>query len=99
MPCARSSAGYCPWCWSARHPTAESAPDKSQFWLEPGRPAANTAANMSSQRTQVTSGPVTIRLEVPEPTPPPAASAEAPHESAHLSEPFSSILEEIASEL
>ena len=47
---------------------------------------------MSSQRTQVNSGPVTIRLEVPEPTPP--ASAEAPHESAHLSEPFSSILEE-----
>ena len=54
---------------------------------------------MSSQRTQVNSGPVTIRLEVPEPTPAPAASAEMPHESAHLSEPFSSILEEIASEL
>jgi hypothetical protein len=54
---------------------------------------------MSSQHTQVNSGPVTIRLEVPEPTPAPAAGAEAPHESAHLSEPFSSILEEIASEL
>lgn len=53
---------------------------------------------MSSQRTQVNSGPVTIRLEVPEPTPPPA-NADVPHESAHLSEPFSSILEEIASEL
>ncbi|MGH8238547.1 MAG: hypothetical protein ACREXP_16200, partial [Steroidobacteraceae bacterium] len=52
---------------------------------------------MSSQRTQVNSGPVTIRLEVPDPTP--AAALEAAHESAHLSEPFSSILEEIASEL
>lgn len=53
---------------------------------------------MSSQGTQADSGPVTIRLEVPEP-PPPAANAEVPQESAHLSEPFSSILEEIASEL
>ena len=44
------------------------------------------------------SGPVTIRLEVPEPAPAPAVEA-PPHESAHLSEPFSSILEEIASEL
>ncbi len=52
---------------------------------------------MSSQRTQASSGPVTIRLEVPETAPAPAA--ETPHESAHLSEPFSSILEEIASEL
>ena len=52
---------------------------------------------MSSQRPHANSGPVTIRLEVPEPAPAPAA--EAPHESAHLSEPFSSILEEIASEL
>src|SRR5262245_9547816 len=59
---------------------------------------------MSSQRSPMNSGPVTIRLEVPEPAPAPAADShqathEAPHESAHLSEPFSSILEEIASEL
>jgi hypothetical protein len=55
---------------------------------------------MSSQRTQVNSGPVTIRLEVPDPAAAAAApAAQAAHESAHLSEPFSSILEEIASEL
>src|SRR5688572_33356715 len=56
---------------------------------------------MSSQRPQVNSGPVTIRLEVPDPAAAAAAApaAQAAHESAHLSEPFSSILEEIASEL
>ena len=42
------------------------------------------------------SGPVTVRLEVSEPAPEPAP--EAPQESSHLSEPFSSILEEIANE-
>src|SRR5262245_30517098 len=53
---------------------------------------------MSSQASP-TSGPVTIRLEVPEPAPAPAPAAEEAHESAHLSEAFSAILEEIASEL
>jgi signal transduction histidine kinase len=54
---------------------------------------------MSSQRPHANSGPVTIRLEVPDPAPAQALAAESAHESAHLSEPFSSILEEIASEL
>ena len=54
---------------------------------------------MSSQRPHTNSGPVTIRLEVPDPAPASAPAAAAAHESAHLSEPFSSILEEIACEL
>ncbi|HKU16261.1 MAG TPA: GAF domain-containing protein [Steroidobacteraceae bacterium] len=52
----------------------------------------------------MSSGPVTIRLEVPEPSEDAtrasaAGSSSLEAESVHVSEPFSSILEEIASEL
>src|SRR6185312_7197536 len=69
------------------------------FRLNPGRARRILRPTMSSHRSPMNSGPITIRLEVPAPAPAPAPASEVPHESAHLSEPFSSILEEIASEL